>query len=263
MTGWAWDFGDGQIGSGPTITHPYGSVATFSVTLKVTDNGGATSSVTNPVTTSAVTNPIAFVGAAHGGSGSSTTQQLTVPTATAAGNTMLLFLTTSTTSPWIGPTGVTGWTQLATFTNGSTVSTLWSRRAVSGDGGKTVKFTSSASHKAVLDLAIYSGVGGAAPVVARVGDSARSAHVTSSLTAPAGAWVISLWADKSETTTAWTTPAGTTRRDTSLGTGSGRFTSLLADSGGPVAGGPTGALTAMTNANSTYADMWTVALSPG
>jgi PKD repeat protein len=261
ITSYAWTFGDGGTATGATPSHTYGSAATFTVTLKVTDNGGATNSVSHTVTTSTSV-PVAFVGATHGQGGSVKTESVTVPASAQVGNTMLLYFTTSTTSPWTGPTGVTGWTQLGTFANGSTTSTLWQKTVVSGDAGTVVRLDSTAFHKAVLDLAVYSGVSTSPPVVARVGDSAKTAHVTPAVTAPAGSWVVSLWADKSETTLSWTAPSGVTVRDTAIGTGSGRFSSLLADSGGPVGGGTYGPLTATTNAASTYADMWTVVLTP-
>jgi hypothetical protein len=157
---------------------------------------------------------------------------------------------------------VTGWTQLDTFTNGSTTSTAWVKTLATGDPGKQVRFTAATAHKAVLDVAVYSGVAAATPVNARVGDAGRIAHTTPTVTAPAGSWVLSMWTDKSETTTSWTAPASVTTRDTALGTGSGRFSALIADSGGPVAAGSNGGLTASTNAASSYADLWTVVLAP-
>lgn len=50
ITDYAWDFGDDQTGSGATPTHAYGSAGSYSVTLTVTDNGGATNSKTVVVT---------------------------------------------------------------------------------------------------------------------------------------------------------------------------------------------------------------------
>ncbi|WP_113699336.1 S8 family serine peptidase [Nonomuraea lactucae] len=52
----AWDFGDGSSGTGASPTHTYAAAGTYTVKLTVTDNQGATGSVTKQVTVGTPTN---------------------------------------------------------------------------------------------------------------------------------------------------------------------------------------------------------------
>ena len=56
---YAWDFGDGTAaGSGVKPGHTYAAAGTYQVKLTVTDDKGASASVTNPVTVSATASPV-------------------------------------------------------------------------------------------------------------------------------------------------------------------------------------------------------------
>lgn len=50
ITGYAWDFGDGHTGTGPITSHVYGQAGTYTISLKVTDNGGLSTTTTQSVT---------------------------------------------------------------------------------------------------------------------------------------------------------------------------------------------------------------------
>lgn len=52
LVSYAWTFGDGNTGSGQTVDHTYAVGGTYSVSLTVTDDGGATGSTSDEVTVS-------------------------------------------------------------------------------------------------------------------------------------------------------------------------------------------------------------------
>jgi len=57
IVSYVWDFGDGSSASGITAAHAYGSVGTYTVTLMITDDGGATDTATDTVSIQAVALP--------------------------------------------------------------------------------------------------------------------------------------------------------------------------------------------------------------
>jgi len=176
----------------------------------------------------------------------------------------VLVFTAGKDAGWTGPGA--GWTQLgSTLTNVSIQSTAWIGQVGAGDPGRTVTMSNSTYSKAILSLAVYSGVSGTAPVdaFAVLGDAGGTQHTSPTVTAHAGDWVATWWTDKSAATAKWTAPAGVTTRDEAYDTGtSGRYSLLLADSGAAVADGSYGGLTAITDADSAKTAMWTIALMP-
>ena len=186
IASYAWDFGDGTTGSGVNPTHAYTADGSFTVTLTVTDNRGGTASVSHGVSVSLPT--VGFVAAADAGGGNTTAKTLTIPATAHVGDTALLFLSKTATATWSDPTGVTGWTQVGSYTNGSLVTTVWVKALAAGEPGATVRFTTSAATHASVNLAVYSGVSTTSPIVGstQAGDISRTTHTTPAITAAGG-----------------------------------------------------------------------------
>ena len=123
--------------------------------------------------------------------------------------------------------------------------------------------TASALNKMALRLAAYANASGVAAHAVAVDTVTKASHTTPTVTVPgSGSWVLSYWADKSSSTTAWSAPAGQTVRGTTIGTGTGRVTSLLTDGNGAAAAGTAGGLSASTDVAGTKATMVTIVLAP-
>ena len=185
---------------------------------------------------------------------------MTTPASVTAGQTELLFVSTSVANAAGTPTG---WTKVTTQTSSPLQTTVYRRTTAGADAGATVTVPMSTATAAALQLAVYSAVDGSSITATGLSDSATGAHVAPA--APvntAGSWVVSAWADKSSTTTSWNVPAAVTSRDVTIGTGSGRVAAALGDSGQAVSTGTYPARTATTNAAGTKGLGVTVILSP-
>ena len=265
IASYAWTFGDGQTGTGATTSHTYGSAGTFAVTLTVTDNKGATSSASGSAAPSnKQPAAIAFVGASSANSNSAT-KSVTVPPTTKAGDALLLMLSKNSTVTTSDPSG-SGWVPVDNLTNGTMIVQVWKKVATASDAGTTVSVTQPGFGQADLELLAYTGTDPSDPVesFAKSADGLTQAtHTSPTASVPLpGSWAVTYWTDKSSSTTAWTAPSGTTVRETSIGTGSGRMSSLAVDAGGPVATGSYGGLTATTDQASAKAESWTFILAP-
>lgn len=264
---YAWNYGDGSTGSGPRPSHTYARADTYTVTLRVTDDrGGQSTPWSGQVTATAPAVPTSVGFVANAGSNAqSQSPSVVSPAGITAGDTELLIITTNVAGvTTTAPTGLTGWTQIARQAASTAMeTTIYRRTAAAGDSGVRVSVPLASSAKASLQFCDYSGVSVSDPVVTSAADINTATHTTPAVavTAPRS-WVVSLWADRSSATTAWSTPAGVTQRDLSAGPGGGRVTSLLADSNGPVAAGQAGGVTATSNSVSGRGVTMSLVLAP-
>jgi PKD repeat protein len=248
-----WDFGDGNTDStqGETATHPYGAPGPYTVKLKVTDDDGASTETTRQVNPSDIPSPVAFVGA-NGTVGNRTNHAVTIPGTVQAGDAMVLFFTTNTTTPTY--TWPAGWTEIEAVNASGFVGRAWYRVATAADAGTSVRVTSSGYAKSNIAVSAYRGTDATNPVAVSANrlDTSSGAAITSpTVTAPdGGGWLVTYWADKSSATTGWTAPAGQVQRYTGAGSPSGHVSALMTDSGGTVSGS-TGGLTATASSTST------------
>ena len=260
---YAWDFGDGETGTGATPEHTYAEPGTYEITLEVTDNQDATddASSTEVVVGEPQASTVSFVGSAVN-QGNVTTPNVTTPTTVSAGDRLLLTLSVNANNRVMSsPTGVTGWTVLDTTTSGTMQTRLYTKVATAADANKKVTVTLDAAAKYTMTVASWSGVRPGTLVHADLAETVvRAGHTTPVVDAPAGSWVASYWADKSALTTGFTLPGDVTGRGALCGTGSGHICSTLADSGVAVPTGQYDGRTATADTANGTATTWSVVL---
>ena len=256
-----WDFGDGTAhGSGAKATHTYASAGDRAVTLTVTDNRGATSSVTRTASPSNDADPITFVGS-RTNNGSRSSHTITAPTGTVAGDTLLLFIAGNSNAPNYNTPA--GWTRVQSEVGSSFEGALFTKTATAGDIGTPITVTTTNPTdgtayvvKSDLTIADYRGTGTPAITVSASTSQSfsSSVHQTPTLDAPDGTnWLVSYWSDKSTTATGtptnWTGPASQTQRSEGTASGSSHMSSLLMDSNAPVGKGVEGGLNATADSS--------------
>ncbi len=262
---WSWDFGDGSpVTSGGDVSHTFGADGTYQVSLTVTDTLGATHTTTRPVevVSPAPSGAVVLRGADVAVDNSVT---LTASLATTAneGDLALAFVSMNSTTAVTGLPA--GWSLMGRDTDGSLATEVWSRILGPGEAGTDVTLTLDTTTKAVLTVAVYSGVDPLVPVEiwgTAAEPTTSSAHRTAGLSTLDPGLIVSYWADKSTDTSSWTPPTGQIERARSAGTGGGHVSTLLTDAGIVSAAGSQPPLTATADSASNKATMWSISLVP-
>ncbi len=191
------------------------------------------------------------------------TVALTVPPTVAAGDGLVLVLSTNSDATGTAPTGFI--LEGSQTSAGNITTQVWSRPAVAGDAGSMLTVPLSKQAKVTLQLVAYSGTSATDPVASATGavDIGGTAHTTPTATAAQGSWVLSVWSDKQSVARSWTAPAtGVVERSNLAGLGTGDMATLIADGGAPVPTGSVGGHTATVPAASNRATVFTVVLAP-
>lgn len=243
-----WDFGDDTTASGATTTHTFTSPGQHTVTLTV-DDGTDTAETTRELTLTEETadGELDFVAAAQS-AGNRSAHSVVVPDSVRARDQLLLFLTTNSTNSTI-TTPPEGWTLLESVDGNGTRGRAWTRTATAGDPGSSVTVRTSALAKSTLALTSYRSTGTAditASAVRAINTSATN-HTTPPVDVlDANSWLVSVWSEKSTGETTWSLPPAVTQRAAAAATGTGKVSSVLADSDGAAPVGTMSGLTAST-----------------
>jgi PKD repeat protein len=256
----SWDFGD-TVGTSTDTSPSYDYTAggTYQVTLTVTDNQGAHTSITHPVMVAPVGKAISWVGSDQY-DGNAASGSVTIPSGATAGDTLLLFASDASTAT--APVLPAGWTQVGTTAHSNLSTAVYEKTVAAGDAGTPVSVSFGTKVQGSLLLSAYHNAVGSPIEASATNNSTGTSHTSPALTGlTAGSWVVSYWTDKSTGSTAsWTAPAGVTQRATAVGSGTGVNGGLLADSGGPVSGSYAGQ-TATSTQSSGSATQWSIALT--
>jgi PKD domain len=261
IASYSWKFGDGAVATGPQVSHTYGAPGSYPVSLTVTDDAGASTTLTQQA--DATVAHLGFVGASST-NGNRTAHSVTTPASVQAGDVLLAYLTTNDSTVTVTPPA--GWTDVTSTVASGTAVRVWSRVATAGDAGATVTATSSALVKSDMTVAAYRSTTGTAGVdtgASSLDTALGTTHTTPTVASHSGGgWLVSYWGREASTTPTWTPPSGQSLRSGSAGTGGGNISAILTDGNGSVPVGTVGGLTATTSEAVSRTAMVSVVVRP-
>jgi PKD repeat protein len=261
---YAWEFGDGSAGVGPTAAHTYAAPGTYPVRLTVRDADGLTGTATRSV--SPTRTGVVHVGAAST-NGNRSVHRVTLPDDVRAGDRLLLLMTVNNTTTKLDGPG--GWSLVrgGAVEGNNMRQRVWTRVAAAGDAGSVVRVTSSDFAKSDLTVVAYRSTPGATLSVTGSAGSVGAGGLTSyatpeaELPATGSSWVLSYWAAKAGEGRTWTVPGSEVVRAGSAGSGGGAISALLADSGEGANGARGGGLLGRLDSEVNQAQTFTVVLT--
>jgi large repetitive protein len=194
-----------------------------------------------------------------------TNHSVRIPSSVQAGDTLLLFMTTNSTTSTVSTPS--GWTQIESVDGNGVRGRAWTRTATTGIVGTNVTVAASAAVKAVLSISAYRSTIGFPTVSASassVVNTSASSHTTPTVAvAGANSWLVNYWGEKSSVTATWTLPDNATSRTTAAAIGLGKVSAIVGDSNAPVGTGTAAGRTATTSEAVSRGVMFSVVVQPG
>ena len=259
-----WTFEDGGSATVSTAVteHEFPAAGSYTVTLMVTDDEGATAFTTQQVILEDEPPPPVTPAWRVGASSDSNVRSpvVFIPASVQPTDRLVLFVTTNRAATLTTPTG---WTLLGTVSDGTDMrSWALTRAAGPAIAGTSLQLALDATSKVSLVLTAYSGAGAPTAWTSRAEPGSTSTH-----TAPAAAVVqeasrvVRYYADKTSTVHTWTLAPTLVARATTSGSGSGLLVAVAGDEGN-VPAGTVLALAATAGVSASKALAWTLVLPP-